>query len=468
MAERGDAVVVTIQYRLGPLGFLVHPGLEQENPNGVSGNYAVLDQILALTWIKNNISGFGGDPSKVMVFGESAGGVNIGNLLVSPLAAGLFQRACIESAVPVINLYSDSKNKGISYADGFTTVGSVIQKIAYLRSLPADSLIKSEPNVLSSGVVQMKWQPVVDHVVFMDFPARIVQGGSYNKVPLMIGSNSEEMSLSAPPAVLPSMVTALINTTFSPALRPQATILYPPGSNASEARKSYVGLLTDGQFTTPVRRTAQCISLNQTEPVWRYFFTYKHSIPILETLGSYHGMELFYIFNNWENAALGKGFLFKPQDDSVQNAMLHYWVNFANSGNPNGSGLVSWPQYQSETDCYLEIKATPDGSQKGVRTVQSDLWDDAIGYVGCTSSLNITNVTVNDAFRVFPNPTDGLVYITSQETGILTVSLFDFTGRKILSKTNVNQLDLSGYSDGIYLLMINQNGKILKREIVKQ
>jgi hypothetical protein len=260
----------------------------------------------------------------------------------------------------------------------------------------------------------------------------------------------------------------LINTTFSPALRPQATILYPPGSNASEARKSYVGLLTDGQFTTPVRRTAQCISLNQTEPVWRYFFTYKHSIPILETLGSYHGMELFYIFNNWENAALGKGFLFKPQDDSVQNAMLHYWVNFANSGNPNGSGLVSWPQYQSETDCYLEIKATPDGSQKGVRTVQSDLWDDAIGYVGCTSSLNITNVTVNDAFRVFPNPTDGLVYITSQETGILTVSLFDFTGRKILSKTNVNQLDLSGYSDGIYLLMINQNGKILKREIVKQ
>ncbi|MBK7970248.1 MAG: carboxylesterase family protein [Bacteroidetes bacterium] len=91
MSERGNVIVVTIQYRLGPLGFLVHPGLEPENPNNVSGNYAVLDQILALNWIQNNIAAFGGDPSRVMIFGESAGGLNVGNLLTSPLATGLFR-----------------------------------------------------------------------------------------------------------------------------------------------------------------------------------------------------------------------------------------------------------------------------------------------------------------------------------------------------------------------------------------
>src|SRR3989338_5553659 len=106
LAERGNAVLVTIQYRLGPLGFLVHPGLEPENANGTSGNYAVLDQVLALTWIQNNISNFGGDPNKVLVFGESAGGLNVGNLLTTPLANGLFQRAAIESAVPIISEYS--------------------------------------------------------------------------------------------------------------------------------------------------------------------------------------------------------------------------------------------------------------------------------------------------------------------------------------------------------------------------
>ncbi|MBL0339889.1 MAG: carboxylesterase family protein [Bacteroidetes bacterium] len=469
MADRGNAVVVTIQYRLGPLGFLAHPGLEPENANGISGNYAVMDQILALNWIQNNISAFGGDINKVMIFGESAGGVNVGNLLTSPLATGLFQRACIQSAVPVIDNYLNAKNKGISYVDSFTVTGTDVQKIAYMRSLPSDSLVQYETSPLVGGAVGMNWQAVVDNVIFTDYPFQKFQSGIFNKVPLIIGSNSEEMSLSAPQTVLPIMVTALINSYVPVALQPQANLLYPPGSTNAEARESYIGILTDAQFTSTTRRAAQCVSKNQTEPVYRYFFTYKHSIPVLTTLGSYHGMELFYVFNNWENATLGSGPLFSAQDDSVQNNMLQYWVTFANSGDPNGSGLTTWPQYQSNSDCYLEIKASPDGSQCGIRTAESDLWDAAINFIPCTGTVSLEGlVQTTPTNFVYPNPTDGILHLNPplSDTAI-KIQLYDMTGRELIFVKNQTVLDISSFSSGIYMIKFEQLGKSFYTKIVK-
>lgn len=410
LSSRGDVVVVTIQYRLGPFGFLVHPGLEAENALGKSGNYAVMDQILALQWVKNNIAKFGGDPDKTMIFGESAGGVNVGNLLLTPLSAGLFQRACIESAGPVIDDYNSSRNKGIAFADTFAPPGSNAEKIAFLRAQPAFSLLKYESSPLSGGVVETNWRPVVDHYVFQDFPFPAFKSGNFNKVPLMIGSNSEESGLSAPATVTPLMVKTLINTYVPAVYRPTALALYPPGNDNTEARKSFVGILTDGQFTTIARRTAQCVSANQQEPVWRYFFTHKHTIPALASFGSYHGMELFYVFNNWENATLGSGPLFKPADDSVQNVMRNYWVRFARNGNPNDPNLTPWPQYKANTDCYMEIKATPDGSQCGLRTAQTDFWDTVTGFVACTNTSG-TETAEDAPLKIFPNPSNGFLQL---------------------------------------------------------
>jgi para-nitrobenzyl esterase len=468
MAERGNAVVVTIQYRLGPLGFLVHPGLEAENVNGKAGNYAVLDQILALKWVKNNIANFGGDTTKTMIFGESAGGVNVGNLLTTPLAAGLFQRACIESAGPVINDYADSKTKGISFVGSFTTAGTDAQKIAYLRSLPADSLTKSEENPTGGGIVQMNWQPVVDNIIFSNHPIPTFKTGNFNKVPLIIGSNAEEMATSAPQVVVPAMVTALINAYVPVAYRPQALALYPPGTTNAQAKQSYIGILTDGQFTAIARRTAQCVSANQTQPVWRYFFTHKHTIPQLAALGSYHGMELFYVFNNWENTTLGTGPLFKPQDDSVQNNMLAYWVNFANTGNPNSATLVSWPQYQAATDCYLEIKATPDGSQCGVRTAQTDLWDDITGFVGCANSVGIGEVENTESFLVYPSPARDIftVELPNQK---FALEITDIAGKKIYAQQNISnkaEIDCSAFSSGVYFVQLDTGSQVITKKIM--
>ncbi len=449
LSERGDVVVVTIQYRLGALGYLVHGGLEAENENNVSGNYGVLDQILALKWVQNNISNFGGDPSQVMIFGESAGGVNVGNLLTTPMAKGLFQRACIQSAAPVINPYQDSKNKGIAYVDKFINTGTDTEKIQYMRSLPADSLIKYDKSPVSGGAVQVSWQPTLDKVVFLDFPNKVFESGNFNKVPLMIGSNAEEMSLSAPPTVAPFTVNVLINTTVPQALRPQALALYPPGANATEARASYVAILTDAQFTSTTRRTAQCISLNQTEAVWRYFFTYKHSIPQLAAYGSYHGMELFYVFNNWENATLGSGFLFRPSDAAVQYNMLNYWVNFAKTGNPNGVGLEVWNPYQSNDDCYLEINDDPDGNQCGIRTEACNLWDNVVGFMGCKSTTETKDVENEISHSIYPNPTHGILEVSTYDG----YEIYNASGMLLYKSSKACvRIDVTSLAPGLYIL----------------
>lgn len=469
LAQRGDVVVVTIQYRLGPLGFLVHPGLEPENPGHTAGNYAVLDQIMALQWIRNNASLFGGDTSKVMVFGESAGGLNTANLLTSPLAAGLFQRACIQSAAPLLDNYDESKAKGIAYVGNFINAGTDAQKIAYMRSLPDDSLLYSATSPLSGGVIQLNWQPVIDQVVFTGPPLTVVQSGLFNKVPLMIGSNSEEMSLSAPATVFPSMVTALINLTVPPAYQPQALLLYPAGSDQAAARQSYVGMLTDAQFTSSVRRTARCIADNQPAPVWRYFFTFRHTFPPLVPLGSYHGMELFYVFNNWENTTLGSGALFQPADDSMQQVLLSYWVNFAKTGDPNGQGLVNWPRYHSATDCFLELRATPDGTGCGIRTAQSDLWDDVAGFTGCTSSFVEEEAAEETTLWYYPNPADGTVTIEPPADGAdFEVVVINAFGQRCYTTRNERLIHLSGQRKGVYWLEVRtketvRRGKIIKR-----
>lgn len=463
LSQRGNVVVVTIQYRLGVLGFLVHPGLEAENSSNTSGNYAVMDQLLALAWIKNNIQNFGGDSTKVMIFGESAGGVNVGNLLTTPLAEGLFQRACIESAVPALGNYEEAKSKGIEFVDEMAGPGSDSAKIAYMRSVPADSITIMMESPLVGGFVQMNWRPVVDGQVFPDFPEVLFQDGSFNKVPLMIGSNADEMSVSAPVTVFPFMVTSLINSTFPPGMQAQALSLYPPGTTNAQARESYVQLLTDAQFTATTRRTARCVNLNQESPVYRYLFAHRQAGP-LDIFGSYHGLELFYIFNNYENTSYAVGPWYTLQDDSVEMNMLHYWVNFAANGNPNGNGLPAWPSYQSLTDCYLEIKASPDGSQCGLRTEKSDLWDELIGYTGCTSSLGY-EIKPGGSMQIFPNPGKGIFQVRIPGNTVKSIEVYDLSGRKVLFCPGNDCLDARSLPKGLYLLKVTGGSGIFSGKI---
>jgi para-nitrobenzyl esterase len=215
---------------------------------------------------------------------------------------------------------------------------------------------------------------VLDQHAFLQMPVDAFASGAFNQVPLLIGSNADEMSLNAPATVTPVQVTALLNALTPAASQAQAHQLYPSGSTNQEARASYIQILTDAQFTSGVRRAARAIAAWPASPVWRYFFTHTQSGPYAG-LGSYHGLELFYVFNTLGDTTYAGQGLLTSGDQTVEAAMLQCWVAFARNGDPNVPGLAVWPTLHGTQDEYLEIAPGLNGTQSGVRTSQCDFWD---------------------------------------------------------------------------------------------
>jgi para-nitrobenzyl esterase len=374
LASHENVIVVTIQYRLGPLGFLVHPGLEAENSDGTSGNYSILDQILALKWVKNNIIAFGGDSSKVMVFGESAGALNTCALLVTPLAAGLFSRALVESGAASAGNYNQDKEYGIGFIrDTIGCKGSNAEMITSARKLSPELIVASMKNALAGGIVNSAWGPAVDGHIIPEQPLSAISAGRFNRVPVVMGSNADEMSIAAPTIVTPTMVNLLVRSAVPANLVNEGLILYPPGATNTEARKSYIGLLTDAQFTVNARRATQAI-VSQNGSVYRYFFNHSFS-GIQSALGAFHGIELFYVFRTLPlTKSYGLAGKMTHDDSLVMNSMSRYWARFAETGDPNTPELPVWPAYSSTEDPYLEI-APVCSSGKGIRKEKCDFWD---------------------------------------------------------------------------------------------
>lgn len=470
LAQRGQVVVLTVQYRLAALGNLVHPGLEEESTYGKAGNYGTLDLVAALQWVQQNIERFGGDPKRVTLFGESAGGVNTGNLMAMPAAEGLFHRAIIQSAAPRLKAYAVARLEGVDFAQKLGATGTPAQQVAYLRALPPDSLVRDDVSPISSGgVAQGSWQPVQDNYWFPQAPLDAMRGGQHQPMPLIIGSNSEEMSLNVPPVFTPLMLQAFVQSTIPAPYRQQVLALYPPGTTNEQARASYVALVSDAQFTASTRRVANCVSKNQTQPVWRYFFTFRHTVPSLAPYGAYHGMELFYVFNTWENTLFGSGPLFSPADDSVQQLMVRYWTNFARTGDPNGQGLTSWPRYEGNTDCYMELKATPNGQFCGLRTAQCDLWDQIAGFLPCASISNDEAEATASWWLLYPNPAQERLHLHGSTDPSVQVELFDVWGRwQWTSSPGARLFDLSAQPCGLYLARIRSAGGLHTQWVIRQ
>lgn len=472
LASRKDVVVVTINYRLGALGFMSHPAVAAASSSKTAGNYGTMDQILALEWVRDNIAKFGGDPGNVMVFGESAGAVNTSLLLTIPLAKGLFHRAGIQSGSPVAAPYIVGENFSKSFASRMgCATGSLDQQLKCLKALPVSKIIAELESPLSGGKVTLGWGPVVDGLVIPKDPTTVFLTGQHNKMPILIGSNADEMSASSPLVVTPAQVRTLFDAYVPEAYEAEGLTLYPPGTTNAQARQSYIQTLTDAQFTAPARRLAKGLDVSQTEPVWRYLFSHAQA-GLGAFYGSAHGLELPFIFQSVEETSYGKGAFFNNNDRVVAKALMDYWTNFARTGNPNGTGLTVWPVYDYQKDPYLDIKS-PVASAEGLRTQKSDYWDRARGV---TTSTRQASALLGVKMEVPTIYQEGArISLTLEEDLPLRLELYNTLGQKIgqVFAGNLSAgehefaLELPVSARGFFVLRAEANGRSMAVRVVR-
>jgi para-nitrobenzyl esterase len=349
--ERSSAILVTVDYRLGPFGFLAHPALTAERPEK-SGNYGMLDQILALRWVKNNIARFGGSPDRVLVFGESAGAVSTCRIVASPLAADLFSAAIIESGACVAKPLADAETNGVAVAEA---VGCTDPSSAptCLRGVGADTLIATL-SPLEGESLRQQYDGVIDGHALSDAPLALIESGQHNHVPLVIGTNTEEQGRNAPLTMTEEQyaeaVRAYAASLGAPALANALLSQYPTAAYSSP-RAAYVALTTDIKFTCPARKALRAFDQGQTEPVYRYVFSHvaDNVAPRVKALGATHGLELAFIFEILPNPG--------PGDEIVTAAFNGYWSRLAASGDPNGQAALSWPVYDQLTEAHLRFES---------------------------------------------------------------------------------------------------------------
>lgn len=354
LAQKG-VVVVTINYRLGPLGFFAHPELTAESKEHASGNYGFLDQIAALKWVRDNISQFGGDPECVTIFGESAGALSVCVLSASPLAKGLFHRAISESG-SAFRAFPDleaSESKGSKLADAVNA-----KSLAELRELPPETLMENANNRIGPNIDG--WCLVEDVL------ATFLKGQQYN-VPTIVGSNANEMTTLSPIASRPTTVKAL-DAMIALALGSPAEVhrLYPAASDA-DATKAYLDVVGDMTFTLPARIWARS-STQAGSPAYLYQFTHVAPYAAERGLGAFHASEIAYVFNNLDRLSRSV----ESADRELADTMSAYWTTFARTGDPNAEGLPEWAAYNTDDGPTMEL-TTPARLTHHVRKEKLDL-----------------------------------------------------------------------------------------------
>jgi para-nitrobenzyl esterase len=363
LASKG-LVVVTVNYRLGLLGFLAHPELTAESSHAASGNYGLLDQVAALRWVRRNIGAFGGDPGTITVAGQSAGAIAVFLLTASPLANGLFHRAIVQSGPgglasfglgslnTVAGPLSDAEAAGTAFADarGVSSIGE-------LRALSVDELTAG----LVAGAPGQRPGPVIDGYLLPRDITAIYAEGEQHDVPMMMGFNADEAS------AFPGYGTVTLDARRRMAEQrygasAEAFLALYPASTDEAAAAAHKNSLRDIAAVAIQRLAAERARTTRT-PAYLYYFERGIPWPEHPEFGAFHTAEVPYVFDNLEK-------LDRPWevvDRRLADLTSRYWVNFTAAGDPNGDGLSAWPAYRDAPGSLMVL-----GSRVGPREIPAD------------------------------------------------------------------------------------------------
>ncbi len=349
LAAKG-LVVVTINYRLGALGFLAHPELSEESPEHASGDYGLLDQVAALRWVQGNIAAFGGDPARVTIAGQSAGAMSVFLLTASPRARGLFQRAVIESgpgglaAMGVATARSTARPRADAEREGEALARALgVHTLAELRALPASAFAQPPAGL------RLRFGPVIDGLFLSEDPADVFAAGRQNDVPTLTGLNADEGS------AFPGYATATADAFRRQAEQrwgdgaPRFLAVYPAGSD-EEARRSQIQSGRDAGVAGVIRLLAERARTARA-PAFAYYFDRAIPWPEHPEFGAFHTAEVPYVFGTLD-------VLPRPWTDvdrRLSETMMAYWVSFAQRGDPNGAGLPAWPAFTVAQPVLLRL-----------------------------------------------------------------------------------------------------------------
>jgi para-nitrobenzyl esterase len=348
LARKG-VVVVSVAYRLGALGFLADPELSSESSHHVSGNYGLLDVIAALKWIQANIRRFGGDPSRVTVFGQSAGGSIASMLAAYPLGKGLFRRAISESGTIEgggASTLSDLKAAEATGKRFLSKLGA--RDIAAARALPAAAIVKTQD---SFG----RFLPVLDNYVILGDEYDRYATDRFTDTALLLGTNADEGELLVPPSTTPARFEARIRAQFGS--HADAILALYPHATDVEAEQAARDAVRDGELAWDAWTWAKLYARRHRYPVYLYYFDRRSP---QAPRGPTHGAEIVYVFDNLIGVP-GIGLIGTPgpADVALSKLIQGYWVNFARTGDPNGPGLPQWPAFSASSPQVMYLDAHP-------------------------------------------------------------------------------------------------------------
>ncbi|MCR9269151.1 MAG: carboxylesterase family protein [Hyphomonadaceae bacterium] len=394
LVENG-VVLVTINYRLGPFGYLAHPALSADDENGVSGNYGLLDQVASLIWIRDNIQVFGGDPDNVTIFGESAGAQSVTEIMSTPLSEGLFHKAILQSGASTYNANGlttaiegrmSMHEAGLAFMDGLAPRDA---SAADLRAIPATEIIAHIPNKMHLGDYVL---PTVDGLVIPKLMGQAIGDGSIHNVPILAGYNADEATLFYSDIQKPTILVPEFPEALDDRLDLMREIYGETNGNTlidlyglddpETYQTGETDMLGDDLFGVHMRYLAKS-NTTQGAPSYLYHFT---RIPPSksQTIGAFHAAEIFFVFGSHSPLAG-----LTEEDKVLTEAMGKYWTNFAKTGDPNGAGLPAWPVYDPAIDEWMTFNPSIEVKQ-GVRAEKLDILEETLVRRVAAAATQIT------------------------------------------------------------------------------